>query len=188
MEKKMIKQESNFDFELLFKLLDGDNPEQYLDALFEEGCDDAVPGINRIGYLTMSFSRKSHNAKNALISALVDVKKAIPNVQLISAGPYLLNLTELAFEFGFSKQNMQKYARDLSAVDIPFPLPVIAGKTSYWRVDEVAEWLHNNNIKHIDDNVRRTLKDIRIFNAALELGILRVSPAEVRDMLEVAVA
>ena len=60
-----------------------DDPEQYLDALDEAGCDDALIGIGDQGRLALDFTRQSTSAFEAISSAMLDVKKAIPMCTLV---------------------------------------------------------------------------------------------------------
>ncbi len=111
---------NTYKFELIFKLHDNEN---HLDALFEAGCDDSVPGIGLKGSLALTFSREGVNAYEATKSALLNVRKAIPHAMIESATPYLMNLSDLALEFGFTKQNMSKYARGETKLgSMPSPL------------------------------------------------------------------
>jgi len=73
-----------YNFELSFKLpgLDADG-EQYLDALYEAGCDDAVIGIGRKGFIGADFSREAASIDLAVESAIRDVEQAIPGARLI---------------------------------------------------------------------------------------------------------
>ena len=75
-----------YNFELSFKLpgVDADG-EQYLDALYEAGCDDAMIGIGRKGFIGADFSRESASIELAVESAIRNVEKAIPGARLIDA-------------------------------------------------------------------------------------------------------
>jgi hypothetical protein len=84
------------------------DPEQYLDALYEAGCDDALIGIGLHGLLALDFTRKSTSALAAITSAMQDVKKAIPMSRLIEATPDLVGISDLDALLGHSRQNMRK--------------------------------------------------------------------------------
>jgi len=99
----------DYDFILKFDLPEnGADPEQYVDSLYEAGCDDASVGIGQNGRIALSFIRQSASAYDAISSAIIDVKKAIPGVKLIEATPDLVVLTDIAVILGFSCQNMRK--------------------------------------------------------------------------------
>lgn len=73
-----------FDFKLIFKLEDGNqNSNEYLDVLFENGCDDATISTGRLGMISLSFTRVAINLLEAVKSAINNVQKAIPTAKLI---------------------------------------------------------------------------------------------------------
>lgn len=54
------------------------DPRQWLDALFEAGCDDATIGVGRPSVVAMDFVRDAPTREEALSTAIADVKRAIP--------------------------------------------------------------------------------------------------------------
>lgn len=60
-------------------------PEQYVDALYEAGCDDATLGIGQRGRIGLNFVREADCAGAALLSAMRDVLRAIPGAMLADA-------------------------------------------------------------------------------------------------------
>ena len=158
---------NTYEFDITFKLDKGENPKKYLDALFEAGCDDAVPGVGLLGSIAMSFSREGESATEAIRSALIDVKKAIPHSYPDKAAPYLMNLSDLALEFGFSKQNMSKYSRGESKLG-EMPSPLVASKTSYWFVAQVAQWLSDGGVIGLSEEQRDLYLSIWALNSAIE--------------------
>ena len=160
---------TEYTFELIFKLNKDEQPELYIDRLYEAGCDDATVSVGAIGYLGLSFIREAKSAKKALETAIKNVKQGIPHAQLERAAPDLLNLSELAFLFGFTKQNMRKYARgEITSVTKEFPTPVINGKTSYWHAAKIGQWLNEQGIMKISDEILDTLLTLWSLNQANE--------------------
>jgi predicted DNA-binding transcriptional regulator AlpA len=145
---RRIKQETVMDyytFTLNFTLPERqDNPEQYLDALYEAGCDDAAVGIGQYGMLGMDFNRAAASAEDAIRSAIENVGIAVPGATLVQAGPDLVGLTEMAAIFGCSRQNMRKYATGQSGGPRAFPAPVVLGDPSLWHLAEIVAWLRRN--------------------------------------------
>ena len=132
----------NYTFVLNFTLPGRDaSPEQYLDALYDAGCDDAVVGVGQYGMIGLDFTRAAASAEDAIRSALANVLTAIPGAILVRAGPDLVGLTEMAAIFGFSRQNMRKYATGQSGGSAAFPLPVVLGEPSLWHLAEIVAWL-----------------------------------------------
>jgi hypothetical protein len=65
------------EFELTFKLPQGEDPNQYFAAL-ETSCSDAMVGTGQTGYMAFDFTRESASAYDAIVSAISDIKKVIP--------------------------------------------------------------------------------------------------------------
>ncbi len=135
----------NFAFTLNFMLpRREDSPDQYLDALYEAGCDDAVVGVGQYGMLGLDFTRAAASAEDAIGSAIENVRSAIPGAKLVQAGPDLVGLTEMAAIFGFTRQNMRKYATGQSSAAEVFPTPAVLGDPSLWHLAEIVAWLKLN--------------------------------------------
>jgi predicted DNA-binding transcriptional regulator AlpA len=144
----------NYTFVLNFTLPGReDNPEQYLDALYDAGCDDAAVGVGQYGMLGLDFTRAAASAEDAIRSALDNVHTAIPGALLVQAGPDLVGLTEMAAIFGFSRQNMRKYATGQSGAAGDFPVPVVLGEPSLWHLAEIVAWLKRNTSVQPPDGV-----------------------------------
>lgn len=138
-----------YEFTLTFTLARPDaDPEHFLDALYEAGCDDALVGTGRVGMIGLDFVRAADSADRALRSAMKDVHKAIPDATLVQAAPDLVGLSDMADIFEFSRQNMRKYATGDMAARDAFPPPVTHGDPSLWHLAEVILWLrHNTSIR-----------------------------------------
>jgi hypothetical protein len=136
---------ASYDFTLTFWLPDKDaEPEAYLDALFEAGCDDATIGVGRQGVISLAFDREAPSAEEAIRSAVAMVTQAIPGSRLVEAKPDLVNLSDVADLVGVSRQNIRKYATgEIRSVDARFPVPSFSGSpTPLWHLYEVALWLN----------------------------------------------
>ena len=139
-----------WEFILKFKLpAGGEDPEAWLDRLFEAGCDDATVGTGKRGSIALDFSRDAATADEAVHSAIENVMRAIPGAQLFEIRPDLANLADLAEIVGCSRQNIRKYAAgQIKAVKVAFPEPVHTGEPSLWRLAEVLPWLDANTEIH----------------------------------------
>lgn len=158
---------NNCQFQLIFSLHPDEDAEQYLDALFEAGCDDALISMGKPGYLAADFSRESSSAYDAIKTAVEAITNTITHAKLIKAGPYIANLSEMANLFGCSRQNLSKYARGESPKRNSFPCPIVSGKVDYWYVLDVALWLSQNkmNIRKQDIDILKAIYDL---NTAIE--------------------
>lgn len=128
-----------FDFELIFKLSDDKKDlNNYLDPLFENGCDDATISLGQLGIISLSFTREALSASEAVESAINDVKKAIPSAILIEASPDIVSISEISSILGHSRQ----YTRKLFNTDTSsLPAPIHIGNPSIWHLSEVLNWL-----------------------------------------------
>ena len=61
--------------------------DEIVERLGEAGCDDALVGIGQPGRIALEFTREAESAEAALISALANVRQAIPTAKLIEAAP-----------------------------------------------------------------------------------------------------
>ncbi len=161
---------NNYEFELQFQLHLNEDPEQYLDALYEAGCNDTSIGIGHTSRIGLVFNREASSALDAVKEALKDVFSAIPHAKLHRASPYLQNISELAYEFGLTKQNMRLYTNNQATTpEEPFPIPIITGaRTSYWLTIEVALWLRDYAGFDIEDEKIEILYTIQALNHANE--------------------
>lgn len=135
----------DFEFVLTFALPHaGESAEDYLDALFEAGCDDASVGVGQAGMIGLDFTRRAPSAEVALRSAIKEVGAAIPGARFVQAGPDLVGLSDMAEMFDCSRQNMRKYATGSSKSRAAFPLPTVLGDPTLWHLAEIIAWLGSN--------------------------------------------
>jgi len=146
-----------YEFILKFSLPDNQaDPEIFIEKLAKSGCDDALIGIGRNGRLALDFTRQSASALEAVLSAIRDVKRAIPGAALIEAAPDLVGLTDVADILGFSRQNMRK----LMLKNPDFPPPFHDGKPSIWHLVKILRWMDRKNMYPI----KESLLDIATIN------------------------
>ena len=143
-----------YEFTLKFRLpVDGRDMDAFVERLGECGCDDALVGIGQPGRMALQFSREAPSASEAILSAIADVRQAIPGADLIEAAPDLVGLTDVAELLGVSRQNMRKVM--LSHVH-DFPPPVYEGSVSLWHLSEVLVWFEARG----EDRVSMELLDV----------------------------
>ena len=155
---------ATFEFTLKFSLPEaGTDPKAYIEQLAETGCDDALVGVGLLGRIALEFDRESTSAFEAISSAIVDVKQAIPEAKLVEATPDLVGLTDIADIVQCSRQNMRKMWRTSITT---FPAPIHEGKTALWRLSSVLIWLRDNNKCVVEEK----LLDIAETNKQLNLA------------------
>lgn len=136
-----------------------------VERLYEAGCDDALVGLGIPGHLALEFIREASSAEEAILSALADVKRAIPDARLIEVGPDLVGLTEVADLLEMSRQNMRKV---MLKNPTEFPVPVHSGNSSLWHLASVLQFLQER-----DYVVRQPMIDVSI--AAMRFNIEKES-------------
>ena len=113
------------------------------------------------------------------MSAFADVKRAIPDAELVEAAPDYVGLTDIATLVGFSRQNMRKLAVQKNSV---FPPPVHEGTPTIWHLATVLDWLKSRGTYEIDNSLWEVAKTNRQFNLAKELHELKLEPSIQRDL------
>ncbi|MBE9031804.1 DNA-binding protein [filamentous cyanobacterium LEGE 11480] len=151
-----------FDFTLKFVLPENDSdPNDYIDALFEAGCDDAALGLGRKGRIALTFAREATSAQAAIDSAISDVNKAIPGVKLSEVSPDLVSATDLAAMLNCTRQNVRKMLERDSAA----PYPAYEGTSNLWHLDDMLDWLQPRNKYSLPPGLMEVAATARIFNA-----------------------
>ena len=158
---------NEFEFTLKFSFTsDSHEPDAYIERLGEEGCDDALLGVGKSGRIALQFTRAADNAETAVLSAIKDVKRAIPNAKLIEAAPDLVGLSDIAEILGFSRQNIRKLMLNNRA---SFPVPIHEGKTALWHLSSILSWLQQGNRYSIDAQLLHVAKTNMQINIAKEM-------------------
>ena len=155
-----------YEFALKFRLPDaGADPDQYVEALGDAGCDDATVGIGQPGRIALAFDREARSASHAIASAVREVKRAIPGAELVEASPDFVGLTDVADIAGFSRQNMRKLMITHIAT---FPTAVHEGATSLWHLASILSWLREHQNREVDLALLDVAKATMAVNIACE--------------------
>ncbi len=155
---------NEYEFTLKFSLPETiSHPSTYLEKLWTEGCDDALVGIGLRSRIALNFTRESSSAQEAILSALADVKRAIPKAELVEATPDFVGLTDIANFLGFTRQNLIEV---MTSSGSAFPAPVHEGKSTIWHLFKVLVWLKERK-KY---SQQETLIDIAKANMQLNIA------------------
>lgn len=155
----------DYDFTLKFRLPDPTaDPEAFLDALADAGCDDALVGIGQRGRIALDFSREAADAFAAVTSAVRGVRKAIPGAELVEASPDLVGLTDVADLMGCSRQNVRK----LMLTHPGFPPAVHEGAQALWHLRPVLGWFAETQRRQVDDMLLELADATMTMNLARE--------------------
>ncbi len=171
---------SEYEFTLKFRLPDANaEPEQFIDALAEAGCDDATVGIGQPGRISLAFNREAANALAAVISAIKAGKATIPGAELVEASPDFVGLTDVAELVGCTRQNIRKLMITNLAT---FPVAVHEGSQAIWHLRPVLAWFSETQKRPIDRSLIEIAEVTMKVNFAKEAR--RVSGAALPKELE----
>jgi hypothetical protein len=175
--------EFEYDFTLLLDGVSEVNAE-IEDALFEAGCDDATISV-RFGRVHLTFSRSATSIKEAILSAIRNVKDAGIGARVLRVDVCdLVTQADIARKIGRSRQLVNQY---ISGARGPgsFPAPAcnITDGVPLWYWCEVAYWLWQNDIIKRDD--LREAQEVAVINSVLELEYQRqIEPDLTTEIVE----
>jgi hypothetical protein len=154
-----------YDFELSFALppMEGDI-DDLVDLLYGSGCDDATLGLGLKGHVAMMFTRTAASAREAVFSAIGDVRGAIPDAGLEEADPDLVGLSDVAELLGVSRQNVRKLVVDSPASP---PAPTHLGNPALWHLADLLRWLREVKRYRVDDRLVEVAEITRQVNLAI---------------------
>jgi predicted DNA-binding transcriptional regulator AlpA len=165
-QRAMSRKMNEFNFTLKFGLTSAPlEAGAYIERLGKEGCDDALIGIGQSGRIALQFTRAAENAFDAILSAIKDVKRAIPDAKLIEATPDLVGLSDIAEILGYSRQYIRKLMLNNRT---SFPAPIHEGKAALWHLSSVLIWLQQDNRYSIDEPLLQVAKATMQLNIAKE--------------------
>jgi len=168
-----------YDFTLRFRLTDiSIAMDDRAERLFEAGCDDALVGTGRPGRIALAFTRGAASAREAVLSAMSDVLKAMPDAQLIGASPDLVGLTEVAEIMGFSRQNMRKLILGHGELS---PASVHESTPSLWHLADMLNWLSGRGYA-VDPTIADVARMTKQVNIAVQSAF--ADPGAQREIAE----
>ena len=155
-----------YDFTLKFKLSNSQIlPESVLDRLYQSGCDDALIGIGKPGYLGLNFVRESTSAYEAIQSAVKNVRSVLKNAILVSVAPDLVGITDIATFLNCSRQNVRKLLKENKS---EHPRAIYEGAQSIWHLAPVLDWLVEKKAYSIEQSLIDTATVAMNINLAIE--------------------
>jgi len=153
------------------------------DRLFETGCDDATIS-SRSGRVFLSFRREAASMKDAILSAIRDVKKAEIGAKILRVDDCnLVTQSEIARKIGRKRQVIHQFITGSRGPGgFPPPSCHITDEAPLWRWCEVAHWFWQNGM--IKENALRSAQDIELINSVIEFYRLQqINPAAVDRVL-----
>jgi hypothetical protein len=152
-----------------FTLILGDSPridEEIARRLFDAGCDDALPGV-RHGVSLVEFDREASSFREAVVSAIEDVKKADCGLRVSRIEPDdLVSMAEMARRSGRTRESIGQLASGSRGPrGFPWPVRAVATKSPLWSWAQAAEWLADHD--KLDREVADQAGEIVKLNAEL---------------------
>lgn len=136
------------------------------DRLYEAGCDDALVGVVK-GVVVLDFSREAKTFKDAVESAMRDVRKAGGRVTRIEPDSYA-SLSDIAERAGLTRQAVSLLVLGKrGSGDFPAPSMRVTTDSPLWDWVSVALWLSRHG-KLKDKGALERAAVTRRVNLALE--------------------
>jgi hypothetical protein len=109
-----------------------------VEHLGEAGCTDALVGIGQRDRVALSFTREASSAMEAIVSAMKEVRAALPESRLLDVTPDYGGLSDVAELVGVTRQNMRKL---MIKHESTFPFALHEGSSAVWHLYPVLKWL-----------------------------------------------
>jgi len=171
--------EKEFDFTLVLSC-DGEFTPDAEDALIEAGCDDATISV-RSGRPFLNFSRRAASFKDAVLSAIRNIREAGVGVSVLRIDPCnLVTQAEIARRMGMTRQYVHQLVNGTRGMG-GFPAPVcdVTASVPMWHWCEVAYWLRTNNMMKEADYV--DAQQLAMINAVLEIHHQELTNRDLRE-------
>jgi hypothetical protein len=163
-----------------------DLTEEVESALYEAGCNDALLSI-RCGRPFLTFSREAKTLKDALLSAIGDVRKANIGADVLRVDNCtLVTQSVIAQRIRRTRQLVHQYVTGERGPGA-FPPPVcnVSGEdgSPLWYWCDVAAWLYENNM--ISEEAMCEAQAVSLINDVLKLSHQRTAhPKLIEEVLE----
>lgn len=154
-----------YEFTLKFMLVPSDaDADELVERLGAAGCNDALVGIGQTGRLALDFTREANSAKQAIFSALAEVKRVITDAKLVEITPDFVGLSDVAELVGVSRQNMRKL---MLVHKDSFPVPIHEGSAALWHLSPVLRWLQ----EHVGYRIAPSL--LEVAHIAMQINLAK---------------
>ena len=155
----------DYEFTLKFKLPESESDaDAVIEKLGAAGCTDALVGVGTPGRVALDFTRAGKSAKEAVRTALRDVRKAIPGAELVEAGPDFVGVTDVAEYAGVTRQNIRKL---IVVHSNDFPPAIHDGSASVWHLAAVLKWFKDRGTRPVEPTL------MEVAEVAMHLNITR---------------
>lgn len=120
---------------------------EVVDALSEAGCDDGLVG-RQFGRVHITFAREAPSLKDAILSAIRDVRRAGIGARVLRVDTCdLVTQSDIGRKIGRSRQLVRQYITGQRGPGhFPPPACNLTEGKPLWNWCEVAAWLHENDL------------------------------------------
>ncbi len=175
--------EYEHDFTLMLTGID-DLTSEVENALLAAGCDDGTIAM-RSGRPLITFSRRAASMKDAILSAIENVRKAGIGADVLRVDYCnLVTQADIARKIDRSRQLVHQYMTgERGPGRFPPPACGITDDMPLWNWCEVAYWLWQNNL--VREEVLRDAEEVELINNVLELTRRKADKPELtREVIE----
>jgi hypothetical protein len=143
------------------------------DALFEAGCDDCTISMS-YGQLWLEFARSAPSLKDAILSAISQVRSAGIGAEVIQVDECnLVTQAEIARRMHRTRQLVNQYIKGVRGPGgFPAPLCYIRDQTPLWQWCAVSYWLSCHDLIRASELERAEV--ICAVNNALERSFQKI--------------
>ena len=171
----------NFSLSIIASGLDLTAAESF-DRFFAAGCDDATISVQK-GLFVIDFDRDANSFKEALVSAIHDVKRAGATIERIEPD-YLVNASDIACRMGATRAAVSLYASGKRGRCFPAPVARVTTDSPLWDWVEVSAWLVQE--KKLPQEAVEEAHLIREMNRVIARSHLQLSEADRKLEAELA--
>ncbi len=175
--------ECEHDFTLILTGISDLTPE-VVDALYEAGCDDGTLAM-RSGRPYITFSRIAPSLKNAILSAIGNVRKAGVGADVLRVDYCnLVTQADIARKIGRSRQLVHQYITgERGPGGFPPPACGITDDAPLWYWCEVAYWLCENNFAKPE--FLRDAEEVEVINNVLDMQRQKLNnPGLIKEIID----
>jgi hypothetical protein len=178
--------EREYDFALILSGI-RDLTTEVEDALFNAGCDDATLSL-QYGSVYMEFSRVAASLKDAILSAIRDVRNACIGADVLRVDSCdLVTPAEIARRIGRTRQLIHQYiTANRGPGGFPSPVCNLTDGQPLWAWCAVSYWLAQNDMIRPEELRDATI--VAAINSALETSHQRERDPALFDEVSKAVA
>jgi hypothetical protein len=134
--------------------------------LSSAGCADARVELGRQDRVVLRFEREASSAQGAILSAVKEVRTALPESRLLDVTPDFMGLTDMAKLVGVTRQNLRKL---MIRHEATFPAAIHEGNSALWHLYPVLAWLQ----EHADYSIPPSL--LEVAQVTMQINLARES-------------